>query len=68
MYPCHAKAAVLINDDFAVSIATSANLTNNPRIEVYVIVDDPDIAEFHKTWIEKGLERGDNFNDQVKFL
>jgi len=63
---CHAKAAVLLNDEFSVSIVTSANLTNNPRTEVYVITEDEKIAAFHRTWIEHGIDDGNNFDEGVK--
>jgi len=65
---CHAKAAVLRNDEYAVAIVTTANLTNNPRTEVYVLVEDDDIAAFHVAWIEDGIERGSKFADNVRVV
>jgi len=65
---CHAKAAVCANEKFNVSIVTSANLTNNPRTEVYVVTEDEKIAAFHRTWIEHGIDDGSNFDEGVRLV
>lgn len=49
---CHAKVLVITNENWAVSVVASANLTRNPRLEAGVICTGRDVAEFHKTWIE----------------
>jgi len=48
---CHAKTTVITNAEWNLSIVGSSNFTNNPRIEAGVIVDDPDVAAFHRGWI-----------------
>ena len=48
---CHAKVALIGNDDWKISIVGSANLTNNPRIERGIIMPFPDVYEFDKKWI-----------------
>jgi hypothetical protein len=48
---CHAKVTVLQNEEWSVSIVSSANLSANPRIEAGVICTDKASAEFHKGWI-----------------
>ena len=40
----HSKMLVLINDQWAISVFTSANLTRNPRLEFYVISTSPKVA------------------------
>ena len=42
----HAKVALLWNDDFKISIITSQNATDNPKMERGVIFNDPDIFNF----------------------
>ena len=49
---CHAKMLVIKNDQWAVSVTGSANLTKNSRLEAGVISCSPEVANFHKTWIE----------------
>ena len=48
---CHAKVTVIENENYNISIVTSANYTNNPRIESGVITESKEIADFHKKWI-----------------
>lgn len=47
----HAKLAIIINDDYQITINSSANLSRNPTIECYVITESNAIASFHKGWI-----------------
>lgn len=49
---CHAKMLVIQNDEWAVSVTGSANLTKNSRLEAGVISCDRSVSNFHKTWIE----------------
>jgi hypothetical protein len=42
----HAKFVVITNDDWAVSVRTSMNLNENPRLESIEVSDDPDLAGF----------------------
>lgn len=50
---CHAKVAVLRNEHWDVTILSSANFSNNPRIEVGTIFTDRGSAEFHSAWIDE---------------
>lgn len=52
----HAKQLVIINDSWAISVSSSANMTNKRRIEKYVICCDRAAADFDREWIEKGIE------------
>lgn len=57
----HAKVAVLINEEWAITILGSANLTKNPRIEAGVFSSSLEVAEFHRNWITNEIEHGDTF-------
>lgn len=48
---CHAKVVLIENEDWAVSITTSANLTRNRRIECGDIKCLRESVDFHKKWI-----------------
>jgi hypothetical protein len=50
---CHAKVVVLKNEDWNVTILTSANFSKNPRIEVGTIFTDKGSADFHSAWIDE---------------
>lgn len=53
---CHAKVVVLKNDQWNVTILTSANFSKNPRIEVGTIFTDQASAEFHSAWIDQVIQ------------
>lgn len=57
----HAKVAILLADQWAVSIIGSANLTKNPRIEAGIISTCQEVAEFHANWIKREIIHGDTF-------
>ena len=57
----HAKVAVLLSDQWGVSIIGSANLTKNPRIEAGVLSTCQEVAEFHSSWINQEITHGDTF-------
>jgi hypothetical protein len=57
----HAKIAVLVNEQWAITIVGSANLTKNPRIEAGVISTCRETAEFHISWIENEINDGNTF-------
>lgn len=61
IHNCHAKAYVITNPDWAVSIVTSANMTKNPRIEAGVITEGRAVADFHLAWIEQALTYSGQF-------
>lgn len=48
---CHAKAAVIINDDHAVSVIGSSNFSKNPRVEAGTVFIDRTAAYFDRDWI-----------------
>lgn len=53
---CHAKVAVIKNDDWSVTIVGSANFSKNPRIEAGVIFTDAASADFHIQWIDDVID------------
>lgn len=57
----HAKTTVIKNDRWAVSVISSANYTNNHRIERGVICCDPAVAAFDMDWISKELDQAKPF-------
>jgi hypothetical protein len=59
---CHAKVAVIRNDNWNVTVIGSANFSNNPRIEVGVIFTDKDSADFNIKWIEEVIDGKEVFN------
>jgi hypothetical protein len=48
----HMKTIVLMNDQYALRLYTSANLTMNPRIEGYNLATDRSMAEQNRDFIE----------------
>ena len=58
---CHAKVTVILNENWGISIVSSANYTRNPRIEAGVICNSKEIAEFHKQWILAELNNTSSF-------
>lgn len=51
----HAKMAVLINDQYQVTINSSANLSRNDAIESYVVTESLAIAKHHAAWITEQM-------------
>ncbi len=62
--PIHAKGFLITNDEWSVSVISSANFSNNPRIEAGVITDNPDIYNFHREWIDPTIKGADVFSGQ----
>lgn len=58
---CHAKVMVLISEAQSLTLVTSQNWTNNPRIEVGYVSKKRELAEFHISWMQKVLENGELF-------
>lgn len=52
---CHAKVTTIENDSWNISIVSSANMTNNPRIERGIICPFKEIFEFDKNWISNEI-------------
>ncbi len=60
-YSCislHAKVALLWNQDWNVSIVTSQNATDNPKLERGVIFTDTQVFTYDKTILENAFARG----------
>lgn len=51
----HSKVIVIIGQNLSISIVSSANLSNNPRIEAGFISTCKPTIDFHKQWMEKVL-------------
>ncbi len=58
---CHAKVIIIENNDWNISIISSQNMTENPRIEAGVISTNHSIMKFHRDWILKVIETGNEF-------
>ena len=54
----HAKVALIWNEDWKISIVTSQNATDNPKLERGVIFTDDQIFNFDKTMLEDAFNRG----------
>jgi hypothetical protein len=59
---CHAKAFVVENDNWQVTVISSANFTSNPRIEAGVLLTHPKAGEFTKDWVMKEIQKGHPFH------
>lgn len=57
----HAKVTVIRSSVGTVTVVTSANWTQNPRIECGVISLEKEVAEFHINWIEKVMDNAEIF-------
>jgi hypothetical protein len=53
----HAKILVIENENWGISVTSTANATNKRRIEKYVITCDREVAEFERLWITKQINR-----------
>lgn len=54
----HAKVALLWNDEWKITIVTSQNATDNPKIERGVIYTDPQIFDFDSKALHDTFQRG----------
>lgn len=54
----HAKIALLWNDHWRITIITSQNATDNPKLERGIIFTDPDIFDFDYKILTDEFERG----------
>ena len=54
----HAKVALLWNDDWKISIVTSQNATDNPKLERGTIFTDPQVFNFDLKVLTNEFERG----------
>ena len=53
----HSKLLVLINEQWAITVCSSANLTQNERLEYYVIATDRALAIHNRDWIQLELDQ-----------
>ena len=56
---CHSKVYAAINDEWAVVVESSSNITGKARTEFYVVSEDRDLGAFHRDWIEDGIASGE---------
>jgi len=54
----HAKVALLWNDNWKISVVTSQNATDNPKMERGIIHTDPSVFAFDLKILEDAFERG----------
>ncbi len=57
----HAKVVALKSETHAVCIVTTANLTENPRIERYVITESDSLYEYEMDWIIRSINNAKPF-------
>ena len=62
----HAKGFLLSNAEWRVSVISSANFSNNPRIEGGCISTNPVVFDMHREWIEQLLHDGDPFRAETE--
>lgn len=62
-YTCgiHAKGLTLGNDAWTVTVVTSANASNNPRVEAYHISTDPEVYAFTARWFDALIDGREPF-------
>lgn len=54
----HAKVALIWNDEWKITITTSQNATDNPKLERGTIFTDPEVFEFDLAVLENEFDRG----------
>jgi len=54
----HAKVALIYNDNWKISIVTSQNATDNPKLERGIIFTDPEVFEFDFKVLENEFDSG----------
>lgn len=57
-YPNHSKITVLENKNWQIVINSSANYTNNTRVESGIICVNTGVQNFYKSWIENLINHG----------
>ena len=55
--PIHAKCFVVKNDRFAIAVMSSANFSNNPRLELTHTSNSGDVAEWYINWLEEFIAK-----------
>lgn len=59
VHPCHAKVIILMGERCNISIAGSANLTNNPKQEKIIISADENVVQFDLEVIQEMMSKGE---------
>lgn len=54
----HAKTAIIYNDQWQISIVTSQNATDNPKMERGIIFTDPSVFQFDLKNLTDAFQRG----------
>ncbi|KAF0198389.1 MAG: hypothetical protein FD166_1442 [Bacteroidetes bacterium] len=54
----HAKVALIWNENWKISVITSQNATDNPKLERGIIFTDPDVFEFDYKTLSDEFDRG----------
>lgn len=54
---CHAKILVIQNDTWSITVVSSANFTNNPRLEAGTIFTSKAAADFYLSIIQKEFDK-----------
>lgn len=54
----HAKTAIIYNDNWQISIVTSQNATDNPKMERGIIFTDPSVFQFDLKNLTDAFQRG----------
>lgn len=57
----HVKMVVITNTDWSITVDTSANLTDNPRLEKYLIRTHHAAAVFNTGWMDLVMQGGKPF-------
>lgn len=57
-YPNHSKVTVLENNNWQIVINSSANYTNNMRVESGIICVNTGVTNFYKDWISNIIKHG----------
>lgn len=52
---CHAKVLLIENDQWQIVVKSSANFSENKRIESGVIMQIPEVFQSNKAWIEQSI-------------
>lgn len=63
--PTHAKFIILYNDEFNVIIQTSMNLNQNKRLESFTIIENNELVDFYKNFVNDVFVKLDVKNNFV---
>jgi hypothetical protein len=64
MEKTHVKMVVITNDEHSITVDTSANLTDNPRLEKYLIRTHRSAAVFNAGWMDLVMQGGKPFESE----